>query len=203
MKKILFTGFEPFGKESVNPSWAAVSMLPDTLDDIQLLKCHLPVEYDRAAELLFDEIRRMQPDAVICVGQGGGRAALTPELVAINYDDAPDPDNAGVQRTDRTICPDGPAAYFSTIPVKQIIAAIRAAGVPAILSCSAGTYVCNNLMYHLLHGLAQEFPHIWGGFIHVPFECSQTLDRGRMPSLPISAIAAGLEAAARAVAENL
>ncbi|MDO4297279.1 MAG: pyroglutamyl-peptidase I [Lachnospiraceae bacterium] len=203
MKKILFTGFEPFGGESVNPSWEAVSLLPDRIGLAEIAKRHLPVEYDTVADLLRQAIEEEQPHAVICVGQAGGRAVLTPEMVAINLNDAAIPDNAGVSHGGETICQDGPAAYFATIPVKAISAGMMEAGVPAAVSYTAGTYVCNNAMYHLLHLLAGEYPEIRGGFIHVPYECGQVLGKSNMSSLPLPMIAKGLEAAAKVTAEVL
>jgi len=151
---------------------------------------------------LKQAIEQEKPDAVICVGQAGGRSVLTPERVAINLKEAGAPDNAGVSYAGEPIDAEGPAAYFATIPVKEIVEGMRKAGVPAALSYSAGAYVCNNTMYHLLHILAKEYPHIRGGFIHVPYECNQVLERG-MASLPLAMIAKGLEAAALVTAEFL
>lgn len=204
MKKILFTGFEPFGDDQVNPSWEAVALLPQQVGNVQIARRRMPVEYDTVAPLLAQAIEEEQPDAVICVGQAGGRAKLTPEMVAINLNDASVPDNAGVLLDGSPICPDGPAAYFATIPVKTIAAAMREAGVPASVSYTAGTYVCNNIMYHLLHLLAQNHPQVQGGFIHIPFACEQVLTRSSdMPSLPLEVMAKGLEAAAAAVGQAL
>lgn len=202
-KKILFTGFEPFGRDVTNPSWEAVSLLPGEVKGAVIAKRRMPVEYDRVAELLEQAIREEKPDAVICVGQAGGRAELTPEMVAINLNDASLADNAGIMHGGEPICEGGPAAYFSTLPVKRIAAAIREAGVPASVSYTAGTYVCNNIMYHLLHMLEQCYPRVIGGFIHVPFECGQVLERSGVPSLPLLLIAEGLEAAAVCTAEVL
>ena len=209
--KILFTGFEPFGGEPVNPSWEAVALLPeeqtfslpDSTQQIQLLiaKRRLPVAFGEVGELISRFIREERPDAVICVGQAGGRSVLTPELVAINRMDAAAPDNAGRLCTDEPIRADGPAAYFSTLPVKAIVRDMKAAGVPAELSLSAGTYVCNCLMYHLLDCLSQASPAIPAGFIHIPYECSQAASHGRaVPSLPVTLMRDGLLAAARTVA---
>lgn len=202
MKKILFTGFEPFGGADTNPSWDAVSLLPDQIQNAEIVKYRLPVEYDRAAVLLREAIGKEQPDAVICVGQAGGRAVLTPEMVAINLNDSASPDNAGRACDGTPVCPDGPTAYFATVPVKAIVRAVAEAGIPAAVSYTAGTYVCNNVMYHLLHMQAMEFPQMKGGFIHVPYECRQVLDKSNAPSLPLAMITEGLEIAARVTAEN-
>lgn len=203
MKRILFTGFEPFGGETVNPSWEAVALLPDRAGRAEIIKRHLPVEYDTVAGLLRKAIEEERPHAVICVGQAGGRAVLTPEMVAINLNDASIPDNAGISHDGAAICQDGPAAYFATIPVKAVCAGMQEAGVPSAVSYTAGTYVCNNAMYHLLYLLEREYPEIRGGFIHVPYECSQVLGKSNMPSLPLPVIAKGLEAAAKVTAEVL
>jgi len=204
MKKVLITGFEPFGKDTVNPSWEAVSILPDQTEYAVIAKRKMPVEYDRVAVLLDAAIKEEQPDAVICVGQAGGRAELTPEMVAINIKDARIADNAGVLCSGEAICEEGPAAYFATVPVKRMAAAMREAGVPASVSYTAGTYVCNNIMYHLMHMLEHRYPHIKGGFIHIPFDCGQVLMRpAGTPSLPLELMAKGLEAAVDAVAEVL
>ncbi|MDO5423154.1 MAG: pyroglutamyl-peptidase I [Eubacteriales bacterium] len=204
MKKILFTGFEPFGQDSVNPSWDAVSLLPDRIGDILIVKRRMPVVYDGVAAPLAAAIEEEKPDAVLCVGQAGGRAVLTPEFVAINLKDAAVPDNAGVSYDGEPIRADGPAAYFATVPVKAIAAAMKEAGVPAAVSYTAGTYVCNSIMYHLLSTLEQHSPQTKGGFIHIPFSCEQVLGRSAStPSLPLPLMAKGLEAAAKAVGEFL
>ena len=203
MATILLTGFEPFGPDAVNPSWEAVSRLPEAIGSVRVLRRRMPVEYDRAARMLEETIRAERPDAVLCVGQAGGRSAVTPEMVAINYDDAAIPDNAGVQRSGVPILPDGPAAYFATLPVKAIAGAIRESGIPAAVSFTAGTFVCNHLMYSLLHLLAREFPAVPGGFIHVPFETAQVAGRPDAPSLPLSDIVTALETAVDVVGAYL
>lgn len=152
--KLLLTGFAPFGGETTNPSWEAVRRLPDTLTvngkTVQLCKRELPVAYDRVGALLAEAIAETAPDAVLCVGQAAGRSGITPERVAINWKGAAAPDNDGVQYDGETILPDGPDGLFATIPVDAMAAACRAAGVPAQVSLSAGSYVCNCLMYQLL-----------------------------------------------------
>lgn len=203
MATILLTGFEPFGPDAVNPSWEAVSRLPAEIGTARIVRRRLPVEYDRASLILEDTIRRERPDAVLCIGQAGGRSAITPEMLAINYDDAATPDNAGVQRSGISILPDGPAAYFATLPVKAIARAIRESGVPSAVSFTAGTFVCNHLMYCLLHLLARDFPAVPGGFIHVPFEAVQIADRPNVPALPLDKIVSALATAVRVTAAYL
>ena len=195
--KILFTGFEPFGGEATNPSWEAVSRLPERIGHAEILRRKLPVEYDRAGILLEEAIGEIRPDAVICVGQAGNRAMITPEVIAINLKDTAAPDNAGALCENMPIRPDGPAAYFSGLPVRKMVSVMRQAGVPASLSYSAGVYVCNCLFYQLMDLIALRYPEISGGFIHIPFACSQVMGKGvQTPSLPLPLIIRGLEAAA-------
>ncbi len=203
MKTILLTGFDPFGADAVNPSWEALALLPDQVEGVRLVKRRLPVAYDRVAGLLAQAVEEVRPDAVLCVGQAGGRTGLTPELAALNWRDAALADNDGVRYDGVPICPDGPAAYFATVPVKEMVAAIQAAGIPAALSCSAGTYVCNSTLYHLLRLLEARYPTVEGGFLHVPYACGQVLDHPAAPSLPLPLIAKGIQAAAIAVAREL
>lgn len=165
---ILLTGFEPFGGDEANPSWEAVCLVPDMLCGHDVHRLRLPVEYGRAASILQEEIARLRPEIVISVGVANGRKAVTPELVAVNYRFASIPDNAGVSHRGDPITPDGPAAYITSLPVHDMIAAINAAGIPAHLSLSAGAYVCNDVYYALL-ACEAEFGHK-GLFVHVPGE---------------------------------
>ena len=146
--KILLTGFEPFGGEPVNPAWEAVQRVRAP-EGAELLRLQVPTVFARAGDLVCAAMERERPDLVLCVGQAAGRAALTPERVAINIMDASIPDNAGAQPREEPVVPGGPAAYFTTLPVKRIAAAIQAAGVPAAVSNSAGTFVCNALLYRV------------------------------------------------------
>lgn len=197
--KILLTCFEPFGGERVNPAQLAVHRVAECVHGAQIVKLDVPVVFGASVETACAAMRREHPDAVLCVGQAGGRSGLTPERVAINIDDSRIPDNAGQQPIDTPIAQDGPAAYFSTLPIKAMVAAIREAGIPASVSNSAGTYVCNHLMYGVLHCIAQEFPQMLGGFMHVPFAHEQVLERGA-PSMSVADIARGIEAALGAIA---
>lgn len=203
MKKILFTGFEPFGEDTVNPSWESVKGMSEELEGITIAKLELPVVYDKVAELLREAILKERPDAVICVGQAGGRTQVTPEMVALNLKDCRAADNEGAIFDGDPIREEGPAAYFTTIPVKKMVAAMQEAGIPASLSYCAGTYVCNNVMYHLLDFLAQEYPEVQGGFIHVPYECSQVAGRSSYASLPLNVIIRGLEICAETVGKAM
>lgn len=144
-KKLLITGFDPFGGEQVNPAFEAVRLLPDEIAGLELCKLEIPTEFIKSGVILKDALRAVHPNAVLCVGQAGGRTAVTPERVAINLMDARIPDNAGYQPIDTPVVPDGPAAFFSTLPVKAIAARIQSDGLPAAVSNTAGTYVCNSL----------------------------------------------------------
>lgn len=192
---VLITGFEPFGGESVNPSWEAVQGLPQEMGGERLRKLCLPVAGERAVGLIRDAVREEAPCLVIAVGQAGGRFGVTPERVGLNLDDYRIPDNDGAQPIDVPIVPNGPAAYFSTLPVKAMVQAIREAGYPASLSDSAGTYVCNHVLYGLLHLLATEFPAVRGGFIHVPYSAAQAAGKTNVPSMAVRDMSAALEAA--------
>ncbi len=186
--KILITGFEPFGGDAVNPSWEAVQALPEQIGSHQVCKLRLPVVFGQAAEMAIAEAKRLQADAVLAIGLAGGRRAVTPEVVAINLRDAGIPDNAGQQPHDEPIAPGAPAAYFSTLPVRAMKDAIRTADIPAMLSYSAGVYVCNDLMYSLLQHFADT--QVKCAFMHVPY----LPDMGTS-SLPLEKITAAIKAA--------
>ncbi|MCL2619581.1 MAG: pyroglutamyl-peptidase I [Defluviitaleaceae bacterium] len=193
MKKILITGFEPFGGETINPSWEAVKRLPDKIGDAVVEKMSLPVVFGESADKLIAEMRAEKPGAIICVGQAGGRAGINIERIAINIDDTKSPDNKGNQPTDTPICVDGPAAYFATLPVKQIVAALKEAQIPAVVSDTAGTYVCNHVMYTVLHHATKHSPQTKVGFIHIPYLPEQALDKNNAPSMSLDYIVRALE----------
>lgn len=198
---ILFTGFEPFGGETVNPALEAVRLLPDSAAGVPIRKLRLPTSFRYAGETLLEAVDAWRPKAVVCVGQAGGRKTVTPEKVAINYIDARIPDNDGAQPADVPIRADGPAAYFATLPVRAIDEAIRAAGVPCAVSYSAGCYVCNFVMYTLLDHLAQTAPDVLGGFIHVPYAAEQTANKpAGTPSLTVAQMTQALTCAAGVIA---
>ncbi len=199
--KILITGFDPFGGENVNPAYEAVKLLPDTIAGAEIIKLEVPTRFHRAGALLEDAMQRHKPDAVICVGQAGGRAAITPEKVAINLMDGRIPDNAGYQPVDVPIREDGETAYFTSLPVKAMVQRMRDAGIPAAVSYTAGTYVCNYLLYTLLYLIDKKYPNVCGGFIHVPYAMEQVINKPLgTPSMDLRQIARGLETAVEAVA---
>ncbi len=194
--KLLLTAFDPFGGGTINPALEAVKLV-GVVARVDIIKLEVPTVFGTSVDTVISAIEKHLPDAVLCVGQAGGRAGLTPERVAINIDDARIPDNEGHQPVDRPIAAEGPAAYFSTLPVKAMTAAIRQAGLPSDLSNTAGTFVCNHLMYGVLHHLAKHHPAIRAGFLHVPF-----LPQQGSPSLPLEDIARGIEAAIAAIRDN-
>lgn len=202
--RALVTGFEPFGDDKVNPALEALRRLPSRLGRLDLATRVLPTAFGRALEALDDALATTVPDLVLCVGLAGGRAGLSLERVAINLDDARIPDNAGAQPIDRAIVPGGPAAYFATLPVKAAVAALRQAGLPASLSNTAGTFVCNHVFYGLMHRAAARQheaetgrpeasqPAMRGGLLHVPYLPSQAARHEGAPSMALDDIVRGI-----------
>lgn len=197
--KLLITGFDPFGGEQTNPAIEAVKRLPAAIAGATVVPLEIPTVFGTCAEVVRQAIITEQPDVVLSVGQAGGRSALTPELIAINLDDGRIPDNAGFQPVDQPIQPNGPAAYFTQLPVKAMAQAIRQAGLPSHVSTTAGTYVCNHIMYQVQHLRATEFPQLQAGFIHIPFLPEQVVQRSGVPSLSLTDDIRGLTAAIRAI----
>lgn len=191
--RVLLTGFDPFGGELVNPSWEAVRALDGrVVDGHRLVAGQLPTCFDTSLPALDALLRQHRPALVLCIGQAGGRAAISLERVAINVQDARIPDNAGAQPVDMPVLAGGPAAYFSTLPVKAMLAGLRDQGLPAEVSQTAGTFVCNHVFYGLMHRLATDpaLAAARGGFVHVPWLPAQG-----QPSLPVDALVRGLELA--------
>lgn len=190
MSTVLVTGFEPFGGDPSNPSEAIARALDDrTIDGRRVVGAVLPCVFGASLAELKRLLRRHAPDLVIALGLAGGRADITPERVAINVDDARIPDNVGAQPVDRPVVPGGPAAYWSTLPIKTIVAALRARDLPSSVSQTAGTFVCNHVFYGLMHALSRR-PGVRGGFIHVPF--TPDLVMRNEPSLPIERVTAAI-----------
>lgn len=193
MKTVLLTGFEPFGGETVNPSGEIARQLHGTvIAGHRVVGGLLPCVFGAAITELKRQIRTAKPALVICVGQAGGRAEITPERVALNVDDARIADNAGRQPVDRPIVRGGPAAYWSTLPIKAITAELRRRDVPAAVSQTAGTFVCNHVFYGLMHELRKQ-KKVRGGFIHVPFLPEQA--KPGQPSLPLATMTGAIESA--------
>ena len=199
--KILVTGFDPFGGEKVNPALEAVKSLPSVIHGAEIRWVEIPTVFYQSAEVLEAEIVRYQPDVVLCIGQAGGRAGLTPERVAINQDDARIPDNQGNQPIDTPIRLDGQAAYFSTLPIKAMVQAIKEEGLPATVSNTAGTFVCNHLMYQALYLAAKKFPNMRAGFMHIPYMTEQVINKPNTASMNLTDIVRGIEAAIGAIVE--
>ena len=200
--KVLITGFDPFDGEAINPAWEAVNALPDVIDGIEVIKVQIPTVFKKSAKKLFETIEAVKPDAVICVGQAGGRFDFNVERIAINVDDARIPDNEGKQPIDEKIFEDGENAYFATLPIKAMVEEARKAGVPASVSNTAGTFVCNHIMYSLLYYISKNNLNIRGGFIHVPYIAQQVVGKKNMPFMEVTTITKGLEASIRSLKDH-
>ena len=192
---VLVTGFEPFDGDTRNPSWEICERLPGSIAGLRVEVQRVPCEFLRSIDIVAEAIERHRPALVVCLGLAGGRAQLSVERIAINNDDARIPDNAGARPIDEPIAPDGPPAYFATLPVKAMVAAMRKASVPAEVSNSAGTYVCNHLMYGVLHFIAATGVGARAGFIHVPYAEDQVLEKPGAPAMALATMVKGVEAA--------
>ena len=189
MKKLLITGFEPFGGETINPSWESVKLLPDEIGGTLLTKMCIPVTFDDAAKMIIDASLSVRPDAILCIGQAGGRDCITPELVGINLRYAKIPDNNGCQPKDEAVIKGDENAYFSTLPMRKMADAINSSGVLSKVSYSAGAYVCNDVLYTLLSYFNGTKTRV--GFIHIPY-CTE---QNKEPSMSIADIVKGLTVA--------
>ena len=194
---VLLTGFEPFGGEPINPSWEAVRTLDGwQAPGFRVVAAQLPCVFVAEREALAALMARHQPACVIAVGQAGGRADISLERVAINVDDARMPDNAGHQPIDEPVVPGGPAAYFSTLPIKAIVHRLRGEGLPASVSQTAGTFVCNHVFYAALHLAAQQ-PGLRAGFVHIPYLPEQAARHAGAASMSLDSIVQSLRAVVR------
>ncbi len=196
MTRVLVTAFEPFGGQHVNPSQQAVRRLAlaPALQGVEVVTAELPVVFGASVDALRAAIVEHDPDVVVCAGEAGGRYRVTPERFAVNLDDAEIPDNAGRSPSGSPVVDGGPLAYASGLPVGEIVEALRAAGVPAAASSTAGHYVCNHTFYGLMHLVATERPGLVAGFVHVPYVHDQVLERADdVPSLSIESITRALE----------
>ncbi len=196
--KILVFAFEPFGGERQNAGAEAVKRLPERIGGAEIFTRTLPVSFARAGNEALACMRLLEPDAALAVGQATGRACVTPERFAFNLDDARIPDNDGAQPRETPIVPGGPARYTASLPADELAAAIGSAGIPSAVSDSAGAFVCNHVLYCMLHGIKQSFPGMRGGFIHVPCLPEQA-DAGT-PSMPAHQAALALTTALEALA---
>lgn len=193
--RLLITGFDPFGGQPVNPSWEAVRRLPNEIGDYTLTKLRIPTVFGAAAQAVLETAQSVQPDVILSIGQAGGRSAVTPEVVGLNLREADIPDNAGNQPSAQPVVEGAPAAYFATVPVREMVRAINAAGLLGALSYSAGVYVCNDVLYTLLHHFDGTPTRV--GFIHVPFLPEQA--QNGQPSLTLDQMTRALECAIQAL----
>ena len=201
--KVLVTGFDPFGGETVNPAYEAVKLLPDTIADAEIIKLEIPTVFSKSGPAVEAGIQAHQPDIVINVGQAGGRSCVTIERVAVNLAEARIPDNAGEQPMDEPLQADGEPAYYATIPVKAMVQNVRDHKIPCHISYTAGTYVCNCVMYNVLYMAAKRYPNIRAGFIHVPFAAEQVVDKPNgTPFMSLEMIAKSLEYAIEAAVKQ-
>ena len=197
MKKLLITGFEPFGGETVNPSWLAVEKLHDNIGDFELTKLLIPVVFEKSAEVVINKANEINPDVILCIGQAGGRDAVTPEMVGINLRYASIPDNKGNEPRDEKISESSENAYFTTLPARRIVEEISAMQIPSKVSYTAGAYVCNDVIYTLLE--RYDKTNVKVGFIHVPYIPEQE----KQPSMPLSDIIRALTRAIDVISYNL
>ena len=207
MRNVLVTGFGPFGGEPINPALEAIKQLEGrVVGDHRIVTRELPVIRFESIDALLQHIQETDPVLILAVGQAGGRLEITPERIAINVDDYRIPDNGGLQPVDEAIVAGAPAAYWSTLPIKAMVASMRAKGIPAAVSNTAGTFVCNHLFYGLMHQLAQTGDKIRGGFVHIPYLPEQAARIGAQPSMAVETLVSGLEvalAAALATEEDI
>ena len=202
--KLLVTGFEPMRPMyEINPSWEAVKLLPEEIEGAVVVKACLPVAYGRADRLLEALLEREKPAALLCVGQSGNNRGLQVERVGVNLDDFRVADNDGNLRKDEPVVPGGPDAYFVNLPVRQMVEAIRGQGIPAELSYSAGTHLCNHVTYLARHLEATKFPGLRSGFVHVPLARSQCVENSRSFFMEPSVSAEGVRAALTAIVSAL
>ena len=198
--KVLITGFDPFGGDRINPAYEAVKLLPDVIDGHEIIKLEVPTVFNTSIEEVVKKIDQCQPDVCLNIGQAGGRVDVTVERVAININDGRIPDNEGNQPIDEPIDEDGEPAYFATIPIKAVVDGIRAEGIPASVSNSAGTYVCNHLMYGVLNHVCKNGLNTRAGFIHIPFLPEQvTAKIPAAPSMALLTVVKALETAIKVI----
>lgn len=201
--KVLITGFEPFGGEKINPSYEAIKELNDKILEVDIIKEMIPTVFKKSINVLENIIKKEMPDIVICVGQAGGRDSISIERVAINLDDARISDNEENKPIDEKIKFDGDNAYFSNLPIKLMAKYIRKKGIKAEISNTAGTFVCNHLMYGLLYLIEKKYPNIRGGFIHVPYIKEQVKEKIDVPYMDKEEITIGLKEAIKVCIKNI
>lgn len=200
--KILVTGFDPFGGESINPAIESVKLLPDTILNAEIIKLEIPTVCGKSLTKIDEAITKHNPDVILSIGQAGGRPDITVERVGVNINDCSIPDNEGNQPCDEPIYADGPDAYFVNIPIKAMVEKMKENGIPASVSNTAGTFICNHVCYGVRYLTETKYPGKKSGFIHIPFMPSQCTNKRNMPSMDLGMIAKGLEYAIEAIIQN-
>ena len=201
--KILVTGFDPFGGEPINPAIESVKLLPATIEGAEIIKLEIPTVVHKSLQVIREAIQKHDPDMILSIGQAGGRSDLTVERVGINIDDCRITDNEGNQPLNEPLVAGAPDAYFTQLPVYAMVEKMKADGLPAAVSYTAGTYVCNAMMYCVLHALHTKYPTIRGGFMHVPYATQQTVSQpAGTPGMALTDIARGIERSVEAILEN-
>ena len=204
--KILVTGFDPFGGEKINPALETIKRLPDTILGAQIIKLEIPTVVGKSLAKITEAVEKENPDAVLSIGQAGGRSEITVERVGINIDDCRIPDNEGNQPIDEPVVKGGPAAYFVTVPIKAIVENIKAHNIPASISNTAGTFICNHVCYGVAHLAAQRTvagKPMKSGFIHIPFLPEQVIGKPALtPSMSLETIVSGITHALEAIVKH-
>ena len=200
--KILVTGFDPFRGEPINPAIESVKLLPDTIAGAEIIKLEIPTVVHKSLNKIDEKIKECDPDIILSIGQAGGRPDITVERVGINCDDCRIKDNEGNQPIDEPVFADGPAAYFSALPIKAMVENIKKAGIPASVSNSAGTFICNHVLYGVRYICEHKYPGKKSGFIHIPYMTSQAVGKANTPSMSLDDIVKGLTAAIEAIVQN-
>ena len=200
--KILVTGFDPFGGEPINPAIESVKRLPDNIAGAEIIQLEIPTVRKKSLEKIEEAINKHNPDVILSIGQAGGRFDISIERVGINLDDFRIPDNEGNQTIDEPIFPDGENAYFVKLPVKAMVQNVQKNNIPASVSYTAGTFVCNHVLYGVLYLIEKKYNGKKSGFIHIPFLPEQVVDKRNTPSMELNTIVKGLTAAIEAIVKN-
>ena len=200
--KILVTGFDPFGGEPINPAIESVKRLPDNIAGTEIIKLEIPTVRKKSLEKIEKAINEHNPDVILSIGQAGGRFDISIERVGINLDDFRIPDNEGNQIIDEPVFPDGENSYFVKLPVKSMVQNVQKNNIPASVSYTAGTFVCNHVLYGVMYLIEKKYKGKKSGFIHIPFLPQQVIDKRNMPSMELNTIVKGLTAAIEAIVKN-
>lgn len=200
--KALITGFDPFGGESINPAYEAVKKMKREINGCEIIRLEIPTVFGKSLKVIESVIEKENPDIILCVGQAGGRTNITIEKVGINLDEARIPDNEGNKPSGSKIKKDGDNAYFSNLPCKAALKHLHDNHIPAAISYSAGTYVCNHVLYGLMYMIEKKYPSIRGGFVHVPFIPSQVIDKNNVASMSLDLMTSALEKIIEAIIIN-